>query len=167
LRDTLITGGIAALTSALAAAACSRVENKRASPSINAISHIAWGGAPPRHCGPGAKNTVVGMALHTGASVFWATFFETIFGRVARRNPLAAWLGGAATSAGAYVTDYYIVSKRFRPGFEAYLSRPSLFSVYAALAAGFALGARLSARPRRQTPRAQRIERARVKTLPL
>jgi len=52
--------------------------------------------------------------------------------------------GAAKTAAIAYFTDYYVVSKRFQPGFEAYLSPASMFAVYAALAAGIALGAVLT-----------------------
>ncbi len=146
LRNVAWAGGAASLLSAVAAAACSRVENRRAAPAINAISHIAWGGSPPYQEGPAARNFVTGAALHAGASFFWAAMFEALFGRAARESRKAAVLGGAATAAAACLTDYGIVSRRFRPGFEAYLSRLSLFGVYGALAAGFALGARLANR---------------------
>lgn len=43
----------------------------------------------------------------------------------------------------AYITDYHIVSDRFKPGFEAHLSNRSLFMIYTALAIGLAAGARL------------------------
>jgi hypothetical protein len=156
LRNVVWAGGMAGLLSAAAAAACSRIENRRAAPAINAISHIAWGGPPPYQEGPAATNFVTGAALHTGASLFWALMFEALFGRAARGSRKAAVLGSAATAAAACVTDYRIVSRRFRPGFEAYLSRASLFAVYGALAAGFALGARLAERAvrarKRSTP---------------
>lgn len=145
------TGLAGAALSALAAAACSRLERGRATPALNAISHIAWGGAPPRNPGPKARNLVTGIALHTGASVFWASVFEPLLGRAARTRPTAAWAGAAATAALAYVTDYYVVTKRFRPGFEAFLSGRSLFAIYAGLAAGFALAARADAK-RAQRP---------------
>jgi hypothetical protein len=148
VRNVAWAGGVAGLLSALAAAACSRVENRRAAPAINAVSHIAWGGAPPFHEGPAGRNFVTGAALHAGASLFWASIFEALFGRAARGSGKVAVVAGAATAAAACVTDYCIVSRRFRPGFEAFLSRPSLLGVYTALAAGFALGARLSARNR-------------------
>jgi hypothetical protein len=82
------------------------------------------------------------VALHAGASLFWATSFELPFGRIARRSRAAAWLGGAIVSAVAFVTDYYLVSRRFHPGYEVYLSRRGLLAVYVAIAAGLALGAR-------------------------
>jgi uncharacterized membrane protein YjjB (DUF3815 family) len=78
---------------------------------------------------------LLGFGIHTAASVFWATILELALAAQAqpRRLPTAAVL-----SAVAYVVDYYVVDKRFRPGFEAYLSPRAMFAVYAALAAGFA-----------------------------
>ena len=110
---------------------------------MHAVSHIAWGDAPEAHKGRTLHNHIIGSTLHHGASVFWAVFFEALFGRHAERSTAAALAGGAAISAAAYVTDYHIVSDRFKPGFEAYLSDRSLFAVYAALAVGLAAGARL------------------------
>ncbi len=43
-------------------------------------------------------------------------------------------------SALACAVDYTITPKRFTPGYELSLSRPSLVAVYAAFAAGLALG---------------------------
>jgi len=45
----------------------------------------------------------------------------------------------AATAALAAVVDYRVAPKRFRPGFEVQLSKPSLVLVYAAFAAGLAI----------------------------
>jgi hypothetical protein len=41
-------------------------------------------------------------------------------------------------TAGAYLTDYYLVPKRFTPGFEKRLSGKSLAAIFVALAAGLA-----------------------------
>ena len=46
----------------------------------------------------------------------------------------------------AYFIDYKLVPQRIRPGFEFHLSRHSLHCIYAALAAGLALGAICSRR---------------------
>jgi hypothetical protein len=138
----LVTGATAALASALTALAWSRIERGRATPPLNAVSHIAWAGEPPAEVGPKGINFATRVALHAGASLFWATSLELPFGRIARRSRAAAWLGGAIVSAVAFVTDYYLVSRRFQPGYEAYLSRRGLLAVYAAIAAGLALGAR-------------------------
>jgi hypothetical protein len=157
VRNWFWSGGMATVLSTAAAMAGSRWENGRSTAAINAVSHIAWGGPPPQHEGSGRRNLIVGAALHAGASYFWAAAFEALFGRVARERRSAALLGAAATAAAAYVTDYHVVPRRLRPGFERHLSRSSLFGVYAALAAGLALGARLAARPeRRHAPLAGR-----------
>jgi hypothetical protein len=143
LRRTLVTGTVAALFSAVTAIAAGRRTRGHPSAPLNAVSHIAWGGAPPAEPGPAGRNAGIGLALHWGAAVFWAAFFDTLFGRVARRSRRGAIAAGVAVSTAAYVTDYHVVSERFRPGYEAYLSPRGLAAVYAVLALGFALGARL------------------------
>jgi hypothetical protein len=110
---------------------------------LNAIAHIYDGGPPRKGNGPAHRNTLVGLALHGGASVWWAAFFEGLFGRAAERSSAKAAAGGATIAAFAYVVDYGVVGRRFRPGFEKFLSGPSMFAVYASLAAAFALSARL------------------------
>jgi hypothetical protein len=153
----LASGLYAAAASAVAAAACSRMENRHAARSLNAIAHIYDGGEPPARDGPRGRNTAVGLALHTGASLWWALFFEALFGRRARRSTRDAVLGGSVISVAAYLVDYHVVSRRFQPGFEAHLSRASMFAVYASLAAGFAaaarLGSHLPSSPRRRGPK--------------
>jgi hypothetical protein len=142
LGRVVVTGGAAAALPALAAAMGGRAGRGRADAPLNAVSHIAWSGAPPREAGPLGRNTAVGVALHAGASVFWAGFYEALFGRVARRSTSAAFVGASLVAGAAYVTDYHRVARRFRPGFEAFLSPRALVGVYAALAIGLALGAR-------------------------
>jgi hypothetical protein len=131
LARTLASGAAAAVASAAVAALCSRVENRHAARPLNAVAHIYDGGAPPERDGPGHRNTFIGLALHAGASMWWAAFFEGLWGRLARRSTPSALLGGAAIAASAYVR------------FERFLSARSMFAVYAALAAGLALGSRL------------------------
>ncbi len=110
---------------------------------MNAVAHIYDGGAPSRHDGPASRNTLLGLAIHSGACVWWAGFYEAAFGRAARRSVTAAALGGAAISVTAYVVDYHVVASRFRPGFERYLSARSMLAVYGSLALAFAVAARL------------------------
>src|SRR5690349_2192761 len=143
LVDCLISGSVGGILSHVAAAICSKQENRRSELPMQAVSHIAWDDAPESHRGGSAENAVIGGLLHHGASIFWATFFEALFGRDAERSTSAALAGGAAIATAAYITDYHIVSDRFKPGFEAYLSERSMFAVYAALAVGLAAGARL------------------------
>jgi hypothetical protein len=139
--NALLLGGISTLTTSIAALIGGRIDAGKGLAPLNAVSHIAWGGDPPAHGGKGRSNTWVGLLLHAGASVFWAAIFESVLGRHARKTGGRLAAASAATAAAAYITDYYVVSKRFRPGYEAYLSRKSMFAVYAALAAGIALGA--------------------------
>jgi hypothetical protein len=143
--DCAISGTAGAVLSWIAAGARSRVEHGagRGHLPMHAVSHIAWGDSPASHTGRKPHNLVVGTALHYGASVFWAFFFESLFGKNAERSTAAALIGGTTISACAYVTDYHVVSDRFKPGYEAYLSDRSLLLVYTALAVGLAAGARL------------------------
>ena len=115
------------------------MENRHAARPINAIAHIYDGGMPPAHDGHGGRNTAVGFGIHTAASLWWAMFFE--FGLKLQSHPRKV-LTGSAIAALAYVVDYYVVSRRLRPGFEEYLPPRGMFAVYAALAAGFALSSR-------------------------
>jgi hypothetical protein len=136
LKKILTSGILGALASATAAAVASRLENGHAARPLNAIVHIYDGGEPPKHNGRCGRNTLLGLGIHTAASVWWAAFLEAALDAQARPRRLAT---ASALSAIAYVVDYYVVSKRFRPGFETCLSPRAMFAVYAALAAGFAL----------------------------
>jgi hypothetical protein len=143
VRNCLISGTAGGVLSHLAASLCSSRENARSELPMHAVSHIAWGDSPHSHRGRTTHNFVTGSALHHGACVFWATFFEALFGRRAEKSTSAAIVGGASIATAAYITDYHIVSDRFKPGFEAHLSNRSLFIVYVSLALGLAAGARL------------------------
>ena len=149
IRRILASGAAVSAVSALTAFACSRRENGHGARPLNAIAHIYDGGHPPAHDGKNGRNTALGFAIHTGACVFWSVLFEAMLGRHARRGVANAGAAGAATAATAYVVDYYVVHPRFRPGFEAYLSKRSMFAVYAAIAAGFAVAALLTPERRR------------------
>jgi hypothetical protein len=144
IRNGLVIGAVSSLTSTLAVLAGGKRTVGKAAPPMNAVSHIAWGGRPPANPGRGAINMWTGAALHTGACIFWSSIFDLVFRRRRPRSSKQLALGAVQTAALAYVTDYYVVSKRFRPGYEAYLSPASMFAVYAALAAGIALGAALT-----------------------
>ena len=145
IRNCFISGMAGGLLSLIASGVAGRAEHGRGKETlpIHAVSHIAWDDRPESHRGHKPHNAVVGTALHQGACVFWAVFYEALFGRRAERSFGAGLAGGAAIATAAYVTDYYIVSDRFKPGFEAHLSDRSLFGIYAALAVGLAAAARL------------------------
>ena len=139
---------LGAIASAAAAAIFSSRENGHAARPLNAIAHIYDGGHPPAHDGDGGRNTLLGLGIHTAASIWWSAFYEMALAE--QRYRLRRFPAAAALSAIAYVVDYYVVGKRFRPGFEAYLSPRAMFAVYAALAAGFALSGRRRRAPVRK-----------------
>jgi hypothetical protein len=142
ISNSIVTGLVGAATSAVAATAGARAGGVRSDRPINAVSHIAWGGRRPGHRGAKGLNTATGTGLHVGASLLWGSVFEALFGRVARASTGAAVAGAASVATAAFITDYYIVHKRFQPGYEKFLSGRGLFAVYAALAAGYVLAAR-------------------------
>jgi hypothetical protein len=140
LIGRIVAAGLAgALASAAAATLASRLQNGHAARPLNAIAHIYDGGEPPPHDGRNGRNTALGFGIHTAASIWWAVFHEAALAMQRRPRPAAT---ASAVAAIAYVVDYYVVSRRFRPGFEHYLSPSAMFTVYAALAAGFAWSAR-------------------------
>ena len=140
-RRVIASGTAASVASAAAALIASRLENGHAARPMNAVTHIYDGGEPPAHDGRNGRNTALGFAIHTGASIWWAVFYEGLLGRYARGGRGCAAVSGAAIAVAAYAVDYFVVGPRFRPGFERYLSGRSMFAVYAALAAGFAVAA--------------------------
>jgi hypothetical protein len=125
------------------AALGSYIENRRTDLPMHAVSHMVWNDSPHAHQGQRTADELIGIALHYSSSVFWAGFFEMLFGRQAERSSAAALAGGMSTAAAAYVTDYEVVPERFNPGFHAHLSGSSVFLLYAALGLGLAAGARL------------------------
>lgn len=141
--NCLISGAVSGALSHAAAACASRRAYGRSELPMRAVSHIAWDDAPEAHRKVSPLDTAVGTTLHYGSSIFWASFFEALFGRNAERSTAAAVAGGAVISTTAYITDYHVVSDRFKPGFEAYLSPSALLTVYAPLALGLAASARL------------------------
>jgi hypothetical protein len=143
ILNCLISGAAGGIVSHVAASVRGRIETGRSELPMHAVSHIAWGDAPESHKGRTLHNKVIGTALHHGACFFWSPFFEALFGKRAERSTPAALVGGATIATAAYITDYHIVSDRFKPGFDAYLSNRSMFLVYAGLALGLAAAARL------------------------
>jgi hypothetical protein len=135
LRDALISGSIACVATLAAAALLSARERGSAVAPINATSHILWGEEAAQARVPDLKHTVPGVALNEGACVFWAAFYEKLFGRRAERGDIAAAVAaGGAVAALAYLVDYHLVSKRLTPGWEHHLDGRSLAVVYTALA---------------------------------
>jgi hypothetical protein len=145
LQDSLYTGAAASFATTAAAAVCGSLENHSSVAPINAVSHIAWGDEAATHDDLSGKYTATGMALNTAAVTSWAAIYELLFGDFADEGDVAkVLLAGTAVSAAAYVTDYYVVPKRFTPGFEKRLSGSSLLAIYGTLAVGLAMGSLLA-----------------------
>lgn len=146
LMRSLASGTVAGLAVSAVAALAGKRETASYAAPINATSHILWGDEAARHDRASLKYTATGFVLNHLAAVMWAAVHERwVAPAVARWSatrpslaPLAATAGGAAVAAGAYVTDYYLVPRRFTPGYEKRLSGQSLALIYGALALGLA-----------------------------
>jgi hypothetical protein len=137
----LASGTVAGITSAAAAAIAGKREDNSYAAPLNATSHVLWGDEAATHDTASLKYTATGFLINHAAAVFWALFYEKLFGRRGRgpeaeRSVVKPLLGAAAVSAGAYITDYYLVPKRFTPGYEKRLSGKSMAAIYAMLALG-------------------------------
>jgi hypothetical protein len=157
LERAAVSGTIGGLAAATAASLAGKCENDSYAAPLNATSHIVWGDEAASKDDASLKYTLTGFLLNHGSAIFWAWFYEKFFGtgagsatapaRAGNRSanegaaqPSLAQplLGAAAVTAGAYITDYYLVPKRFTPGFEKRVSGKSLAAIFAALAVGLA-----------------------------
>jgi hypothetical protein len=137
LRHALLSGTLAAAATTAAASLLSRRATGSPAAALNATSHFLWGERAGRRDSYSLKYTAVGALANYGACIFWAVLYEAL-GRGKHRSMARALIEGAAVSATAYVTDYYLVPRRLTPGFEMRLPRRSLAGIYAALALGLA-----------------------------
>jgi hypothetical protein len=146
-RDALVSGSVASATSTAALMLCGEAAIGRPFAPTNAISHWFFGGPATRVDRFSWRYTPTGYVTHHCASVFWALCHEKLFGgaRAAQRGPLVALGDAAATAALAWVVDYRFTPRRLMPGYERRLGRRPLLAVYAAFAAGLALGGALLA----------------------
>lgn len=142
LADSIATGVTADLATGAAVALLGRRDSGSAVAPINAASHVYWGDEAAATEQVTLRHTLPGLLINVGAGIWWSLVFQKLFGdAVDRRGLPAAIVGGAATSALAYILDYRILPKRLTPGWEYRLSRRSLFMALAALGAGMAAGA--------------------------
>ncbi|HEY8359255.1 MAG TPA: hypothetical protein VIL30_17540 [Ramlibacter sp.] len=143
LGEGLLSGTLAGLFSAGVLLAAGKRENGSAVAPVNAESHWLWGDESLREDRPTLRHTLTGIATHQASTVFWATLYTFLRGRRSVRSVPEAVIGGMLTSAAAATIDYTLVPKRLTPGFEHRLSTGSMVAVFAAIAAGVALGAAL------------------------
>lgn len=150
LGRALISGTIAGIATTLAASLAGKREEGSYAAPLNATSHIIWGDKAARKDNVSVKYTGTGYLLNHASAIFWALFYELWFGRrsmLGRTNrgdagklePLIEpILGAAVITAEAYLIDYYLIPKRFTPGFEKRLSGKSLAAIFGVLAVGLA-----------------------------
>lgn len=144
LREGAVAGTIGGALSTLALAALGRAQNGSAVAPINAVSHWVWGDEALVQDHPTWRHTLTGFSTQHAAAIFWAALYSRVFGhRAEAKEPVNAIAGAIATSAAAYTVDYTITPHRLRPGYEHRLDGKGMFAVYAALAAGLAIGALL------------------------
>jgi len=154
LTRALVSGTVSGIATSAIAALAGKRENASYAAPINATSHILWGDEAAIRNNASLKYTATGFMLNHLAAIMWAAVHEKwVAPAVARWSaerpalaPLASAAGGVAVAAGAYVTDYYLVPKRFTPGYEKRLSGQSMTLIYGALALGLAAGALLADR---------------------
>lgn len=142
IKDAAISGGFAAMAVNAATAALGRVETGHALAPLNAVSHVLWGDKAAEKDDASMKYTFNGMAINSGAAVFWATIYEKLFGEAADQGQIPlALLGGGAVAGMAYVVDYHLVPERLTPGYDKRLSGKSMAVLYGVLALGLGIGA--------------------------
>jgi len=137
---TIAAGCLSGMTVAGAAAWRAQMEGQSGWGPINAISHIVWGPQAAAQQRFTAKYTGSGLLLNALACGFWGW----LYGVMGRYRPAPHSYSrsagrGIVVAALAYITDYYLVPRRFTPGFELSLTRRSFPWLYGALAVGLIL----------------------------
>lgn len=146
-RDGAVSGAIAGAATAAVAAVRGARDSGSAIAPINATSHVLHGEKAAAVTHVDLEHTGVGLPIHIGSAMLWATLYERAFGTAADRGEVGkAFAGGFAVAALAYVTDYHAVPKRLTPGWEERVSGGSLGLIYAALALSLPLRGLLRAR---------------------
>ena len=152
-RQALVSGAAASLLSAAVLAIAGKIENGAPAGPLNGPSQWIFGRKAAYQRRASLRHTVTGFLIHHASAMGWALLHERLFGRGKHAQSTASRVGRAAiTAAVANVVDYQLTPKRLQPGFEAQLSKKSLFVVYAAVALGLAVS-ELGRRGRRTTPR--------------
>jgi len=143
VKDALVSGSSASVASTVTLSICSKLEEDSAAGAINGPSQWVWGEHEAYTRRATWRHTAVGYTIHHASSIFWALFYEHLFGRSRKRDlqgvsPVRIAAEAGAIAGIAYVIDYYVVPKRLRPGFKKHLGPMSIFATYAAFAAGLA-----------------------------
>jgi hypothetical protein len=141
-RAGLASGSAASVVSGIALSVRSKIEEDSPAGALNGPSQWVWGEEEAYTRRATVKHTLTGYLIHHAMSIFWATLHERTFQNSgAPKSVMRCCAEAAATTATAYVVDYYLTPSRLRPGFKKHLGPRSIFLVYAAFAAGLASAA--------------------------
>lgn len=158
-RQALISGTLASVLSTSVLAWLGKRRLGKPLAPTNATSHWLWGDTESFNAlNPSVRHTAVGYATHHASALMWAFFYHRLLASERERAPLTILRDAALLTATAACVDYALMPKRLTPGFEAHLSRGNMIGVFAAIAAGLALGAMLTSRHERAMERARRLD---------
>ena len=109
---------------------------------VNAISHMLYGQRAYAIDEPKPKYLLPGVALNFGAMLGWSVVAEIALRQLKLPLPQMAvnFLICSGVTVIAYIVDYYVVPKRFTPGFEHVFSSRSMLVLYALMAASLFAG---------------------------
>ncbi len=118
------------------------VERKPILSPLNAISHIIFGDRALDENHQSGLKVLLGLMLNAMAMVGWAAVAELGFRSfsLAPHDYKTVIPIAIVVTVLAYYVDFFVVPKRFTPGFERILSWKSLGVVYAFLAMSFVFG---------------------------
>lgn len=142
----------AGIASELMVAACSLREAGSASAGVNATSQWLWGRRARHRHGGSLRYTVAGYLVHQLCSFLWSMLYAAWNARRPTARRSVQLRRAAVVGLLAATVDYTVTPRRFRPGFEAHLSRTSMVGVYGMFALGLFLAAKRqegAGRPRR------------------
>src|SRR5688500_8637849 len=86
VKDAVVSGSFASVLSASALSYCSREEEGSAAGGLNGPSQWLWGEEEAYTREATLKHTAVGYTIHHSTSIFWAMFYEHLFGRGRKRS---------------------------------------------------------------------------------
>jgi len=139
LRRAVRSGTLSGASAAAVLAWRAKREGGKPLAPINAVTHCIWPRRALEQTGFSVRHTLLGLAIHQAAAVFWAAGFEALLRRwtrgAPRARPVVTGATAAATALTAYVVDYHVVPERLTPGFDAHVSGRSLAAVYVVLGA--------------------------------
>jgi hypothetical protein len=138
-KQALISGASASILSTAVMALAGKKERNAPAGPINGPSQWVFGRSAAHSRSPSLRHTLTGFLIHHAMATGWALLHERIFGRRKARTPAQHLRNAAITAATANFVDYQLTPRRLQPGFDAQLSRKSMFAVYAAFALGLAV----------------------------